>query len=361
LSESSPPTPIAQPGNPAPAYALDRVQRVAVISIGVAAVALGILAGLRNPFLIRAASREGGEIDALFSLLLGIAVAIFVLVQGTLLFIVLRFGRSASDESDGPSIRGYLPAEILWTAIPAIIVTGLSIYSYQVLTSIDSPRANALVVEVRAQQFSWEFGYPGRGVTSDVLHIPLGRQVLFRMHSDDVIHSFWVPDFRLKKDIMPDRVTEQRFTGTRLGTYPIVCSRLCGVGHAFMRSSVIVESPTDFEAWLVAQAKAEDDTADPLVYGRKLFHEYGCNGCHTLSDAQATGDVGPNLDGIGVRAGRRVPGQDAQDYLREAIVRPDAYIVPGYQVGIMPKDLQQRMSARELQALVQYLLMQRQP
>ena len=125
-----------------------------------------------------------------------------------------------------------------------------------------------------------------------------------KLRSNDVIHSFWVPAFRIKKDVMPDRVTETYITGSELGEYPVVCTELCGAGHAVMRSQVVVQSDADFQSWLasqgVAQAQAaEAAAADPFAAGKAAFNVYGCNACHALASAGAVGAIGPKLDGIG--------------------------------------------------------------
>ena len=178
-----------------------------------------------------------------------------------------------------------------------------------------------MVVEVKGFQFAWQFYYPEYDVTSTELHIPVDRQVHLKMRSNDVIHSFWVPEMRIKKDVMPDRVTETFITGTETGTYPIVCTELCGAGHAVMRSQVIVQSDADFRAWLASQqttaAQAASAAADPLATGRQVFNNNGCNACHALTDAGAAGALGPNLDGFGAVAATRVAGQSAEDYTRE--------------------------------------------
>ncbi len=131
-------------------------------------------------------------------------------------------------------------------------------------------------VEVKAFQYAWQFYYPEADVTSTELHIPVDRQIELKMRSNDVIHSFWVPEMRIKKDVMPDRVTETRITATETGSFPIVCTELCGAGHAVMRSQVVVQSDADFRAWLAGQQKAAAEAAaqpaDPLARGRQVFN-----------------------------------------------------------------------------------------
>lgn len=345
--------------------------RIALGLLLILAIVLGVLSYLYNPLMRNAAAIEGAMIDQVFAVAMGIATAIFTLVQGALLYVVLRYRRRHGDLGEGWPIRHFLPAEILWTAIPIVIVTSLSIYSYQILVGMGSPShheagapvavsmAEAMTIEVRGRQFAWEFRYPDEGVTSNTLHVPLGQPVRLVMRSLDVVHAFWVPDFRVKRDLLPDRDTELIFTATRLGTFPVVCSRICGVGHAYMRSVVTVEQLADFEAWLAKQphAQAQTATGDPIDFGRQLFKRYGCGGCHTLEDVGATGQAGPTLNGIGMQAANRVSGETAEQYIHESILDPAAYLVPGYS-DVMPHTYPQQITAEELSALAQYLLAQ---
>jgi cytochrome c oxidase subunit 2 len=344
------------------AKTFDNTDTLVAIGIGVVAVIAGLVMGSVNPFLAHAVSTEGTLIDALFSVLVGLATVIFVIVQGFLLYSIIRFARAPEDESDGPAIRDNTRIEILWTAIPALLVVGVAILSYRVLVEIDRPAVDRLTVEVTGRQFSWEFYYPDYDIKASELHIPLGRQVNLRLTSADVNHAFWVPEMRIKKDAMGDRITEANITGTELGTYPIVCAELCGAGHALMRSQVVVESGPDFQTWTQIQIGAKQRTsaaaADPVAYGRQLFTQFGCNACHKLTDAGAAGAVGPALDGLGGRAGTTVSGQSAEDYVRTSIVKPSAYVVPNFQ-PIMPGDYGQRMSQQEIDAMVKYLLGQK--
>lgn len=340
--------------------AFDTTSKLVAGVIGVLAVVAGLVMGLNNPFLRNAASAEGARIDTLFSITLGMAAVVFVVVQGFLIYSIVRFSRQPGDESDGLPIRGHTNLEIFWTAIPAIVVVIIAILSYQVLADIERPQEDALVIEVKAFQYAWQFYYPTDDVTSTEMHIPQDRQVLLRMRSNDVVHSFWVPEFRIKKDVMPDRVTETYITGTKAGTYPIVCTELCGAGHAIMRAQLVVQSDANFKAWIASQkteaATIASGTPDPLARGRQLFNQYGCNACHVLGDARAVGVLGPALNDIGARAGAMVPGQSAEEYMRLAIVKPNDYIAEGYPANLMPQDYGLRMPEQELAEMVNYLL-----
>lgn len=338
----------------------DTTSRLVAVIIGVVAVIAGLVIGINNPILNRSTSTEGTRIDQLFSLTLGIATVVFVIVQGFLLYSIVRFGRHPDDDTDGPPVRGNTRLEFLWTVIPALTIFFVGFVSYQVLADIEQPQDDALVVEVKGFQFAWQFYYPEQDVTATELHIPVDRQVHLKMRSTDVIHSFWVPEMRIKKDVMPDRVTETFITGIETGAYPIVCTELCGAGHAVMRSQIVVQPDADFRAWLAGQQttamQAAAGAADPLLAGRQLFNANGCNACHALADAGAAGVLGPKLDGYASLAGDRVPGQSAEDYTHEAIVKPNAHVVEGFPANLMPQDYGLRLSEQDLGKLVTYLL-----
>lgn len=352
------------PANPRP-RTVDAVSKLFFVILGILAVVAGVGMGIWNPFLSGAASVQGTDIDILFGVALGVSTAIFVIVEGTLVYSVVRFSRAPGDESDGPPIRGNTTLEVIWTAIPAAIVVFLAIYSYQILAKIDKLQPDALNVEVRAMQYAWQFYYPDADITSNELHMPLNRQVHLKLRSNDVIHSFWVPKFRMKKDVLPDRVTETLLTATDLGTYPIVCAELCGASHALMRANLVVQSAADYENWLAGQTAAKQQPAatsgaspDAVAQGKQLFAQSGCGGCHALGDANAAGQVGPSLDGAGTLAATTVPGQSAEEYIRTSIVKPAEYVVTGYQ-PIMPGAYGTTLSEAELNALTQYLLAQK--
>ncbi len=337
----------------------DTTSRLVAIVIGILAVVAGLVVGINNPLLNNAASKQGTAIDQLFGLTLGIATVVFVIVELSLLYAIVRFGRQPGDDTDGPAIRGNNKLEFFWTLIPALTIFFIGFVSYRTLGVLDQRAPDAMPVEVKAFQFAWQFYYPEADVTSTELHIPVDRQIELKMRSNDVIHAFWVPEMRIKKDVMPDRVTETRITATETGSFPIVCTELCGAGHAVMRSQVVVQSDADFRAWLAGQqkaaAQAAANPADPLTRGRQVFNASGCNACHALQDAGAAGAIGPKLDGIASVAGTREAGRSVEEYIHESIVKPNAYVVPNFPANVMPQDYGQRLAQPDLDALVNYL------
>ncbi len=305
-------------------------------------------------------------VDRLFNFLMGIAVVIFLLVEGALVYAIIRFRRRAGDDSEGPAIHGNNTLEVVWTLIPAIIVVAISAYSYRVLTQIEQPVQSPIVVRVVGQQFIWTFEYPESGVTSNSLHLPVDRPVQFQIESKDVIHSFWVPEFRIKRDATPGQISELTITPNQLGRYPIRCAELCGAGHAAMVGEVVVETEEAFEAWLAAggvdlvstPVAGEGEGADATLDGRSVFVSFGCGACHLLSDGGGAGIVGPALDGISARAGERVNDLSAGEYILQSILEPGSYIVDGYAEGVMPATYSEIMSPEQVDALVEYLLTQ---
>jgi cytochrome c oxidase subunit 2 len=338
-----------------------------VIVISLVLITIGYLVATQvdlSALLPEQASSRSVVVDKLFRTLMGIATAIFLLVEGALVYAVIRFRKAPDDESDAVPIHGNNTLEIIWTFVPAVIVAVIGVYSYRVLTEIERPSEQPLVIEVVGRQFFWEFHYPEEDVTSQVLHLPVNKTVHFQITSEDVIHSFWVPEFRVKRDATPGQISELIITPTKIGRYPIRCAELCGPGHAAMTSEVIVEEEVDFERWLsgdIVVSGEPSGQAQPegvMGTGRSLFVELGCSACHTLQDAGATGIVGPALDGIGQAAAGRTADLDAEGYLRQSLLEPNAYIVDGFIGNLMPDDYEERLSEEQISTLVEYLLEQ---
>ena len=223
---------------------------VQLIVIGVVAGAIASAFALIPGWLPESASREAGRIDFVFWFVTGICIFVFSIVAAVTVFAVWKFRAKPDDDSDGPPIHGHTGLEIAWTAVPTLLVTSIAIVSAIVLAKDDAQGADPLRVDVTAQQFFWSYSYPEFGnKQSDVLRLPVDRSIVLRMTSKDVIHSFWVPEFRQKQDVVPGIHPTLHITPTRVGTYPVICTELCGLGHALMRSRVIVMNPDAFQKW----------------------------------------------------------------------------------------------------------------
>jgi cytochrome c oxidase subunit II len=324
-----------------------------MIAVGVVASVVGIAIALSINWFPTNASGAADKIDTAYDVLLICSVPVFVLVMTVAIYSVWRFRAKPGDMGDGPPIHGNTRLEVIWVTIPFIMVTALAIYAWITLDDIEAKQPNELVVNVTAQQFTWTFQYPHERVTSPTLVLPKDRPVYFRIHAKDVIHSFWVPEFRLKSDAVPGMTTHIRLTPTRIGHYQVVCAELCGIGHSTMRQNVSVVQPAAFDLWVRRQRKPVGATAGggggggATPNGADIFTSNGCNSCHTLAAAKATGTVGPDLDHI-------KPATAA--FIRQSIVDPNKVITKGFPKDVMPQDFGQKLSSAELNALVKYLL-----
>jgi cytochrome c oxidase subunit 2 len=196
------------------------------------------------------ASKEAGRIDFVFWFVTGICIFVFSIVAAVTFFAIWKFRAKPDDDSDGPPIHGHTGLEIVWTAVPTLLVTSIAVVSAIVLAKNDAAGADPLRVEVTAQQFFWSYRYPEFGnKESDILRLPVNRSVVLRMTALDVIHSFWVPEFRQKQDLVPGIHPTLHITPTKVGTYPVICTELCGLGHALMRSRTIVMTDDAFQKW----------------------------------------------------------------------------------------------------------------
>jgi cytochrome c oxidase subunit II len=303
-----------------------------------------------------AGSTEADDIDLLTDVMIVLSAFVYSIVLVMLGYSIWRYRAKPGDESDGEPIHGNTRLEIAWTVIPTVIVLFGAGYSWFILDEIEARDADRLQVDVTAQQFAWRFEYPEEGVTSTELHVPVDRQAEFNLDAIDVIHSFWVPEWRVKKDAVPGQRNSVVATPDREGNFEIVCTELCGVGHATMRAPVVVESQEDFDRWVSDQGGEAAGAAAPgggagagalAAEGQQIFDDQGCSGCHTLAAAGATQTIGPDLDEV-------LPDRSPQE-IEQSIVDPDAELSPGFNQGIMPDNFEDALSPDELDTLVRYL------
>jgi cytochrome c oxidase subunit 2 len=205
-----------------------------------------------------AASAEAGPIDTLLDVSIVLSSFVFSIVMVMLGYALIRWRARPGDESDGEPIHGNTRLEIAWTAIPTVIVVALAAYSWIVLDDIEAKDSDRMQVEVTAQQFAWGFTYPEAGKTSREFHVPVGRQLELQLRALDVLHSFWVPEWRIKRDLVPGAPCcaiddDVVVTPDKEGTFSLICTELCGVGHSTMRVRVVVESEQEFQQWLADQ------------------------------------------------------------------------------------------------------------
>jgi cytochrome c oxidase subunit 2 len=293
--------------------------QIATLIAGIVLTLISLWYGQNHGLLPVAASDEAAQVDALFNMMMTISTGLFLVVEGTIILAVIRFRRRKDDKTDGPPIHGNIPLEIVWTAIPAVLVMIIAIYSFEIynamggldpmashdhtepqkvahahemspsqadpnksLIALDTSKGTIalglgaspenqgkpapLTVNVMGLQYAWIFTYPETGITSGELHIPVGQEVELKIAAQDVLHAFWLPEFRLKQDAIPNRVSELRFTPNKVGQYPIVCAELCGAYHGAMGAQLYVQTPEEYQAWLKEQqAIASNETLDEAV------------------------------------------------------------------------------------------------
>ncbi|HST55467.1 MAG TPA: cytochrome c oxidase subunit II [Solirubrobacteraceae bacterium] len=229
----------------------------------VIAIAIGIALSYAIHWFPAQASTQAHNSDRLYHVMVIASIPIFVIVVSVILHSVWQFRMKPGEElKDGPPIHGNTRLEVVWTTFPALILLGLVSYSFVVLKDNEkTPKSPEMRVAVTGQQFAWTYEYPsavtgGAPLRTDDLYLPVGESVKFEMRSVDVIHAFWIPAFRLQQDVVPGVTTSYRATPSRVGSYPVVCNLLCGVGHSVMRSTVHVVTPDQFKAWLKSQTSA---------------------------------------------------------------------------------------------------------
>jgi len=233
----------------------------------VIATAIGIVISYLIHWFPVAASTQAKNTDTFYHVLVICSIPIFVLVVTVILYSVWQFRMRPGEESkDGPPIHGNTRLEVFWTAIQTVLLLSLVGYSFAVLKENEKKPAKEIQIEVYGQQFAWSYEYPkeitgGAPLKSDELYVPKGESVEFNIHSKDVIHAFWIPAFRIQEDAVPGITTHWRATPDRLGSYPVVCNLLCGLGHSLMRSTIHVVSQENFKSWVAGQAASSTSTA----------------------------------------------------------------------------------------------------
>jgi cytochrome c oxidase subunit 2 len=331
------------------------VRRGAVLQLLIFAViagAISVLMALYPNWLPPTASEQAERINDVFWFTTIICAAIFAIVSAVLVYSLLKFRAPPDDdfETDGSPIHGHTGLEIAWTAVPFALVTAIAIYSAIVLAQNDRIGKNPLRIDVTSQQFAWSFKYPDHNdLAATVLRLPVNRTVRFHFTALDVLHSFWVPNFGQKQDTVPGTDTFLTVTPNKVGTYPIVCTELCGLGHAIMRSTVIVMEQDAWEKWIENAGKQLSGAGA----GKTVFNAQGCGACHTFTPAGATAKVGPDLDKLSAFA--QGAGKPLEEFVHESIVDPDAYVEKGFPPNLMPKTYAS-LPKDQLDALVSYLV-----
>jgi len=297
------------------------------------------------------ASTMAAQVDNATLFLLGVCGFFALLIAALVVFFSIKYHHSRkADRSNPPTFN--IPIEILWTAVPLALCLVMFAWGAHLFARMHQAPPDAIDVDVIGKQWMWKVQHPQGPREINELHVPAGRPVKLLMTSEDVIHSFFVPAFRIKQDVLPERYTNIWFEPTKIGSYPIYCAQLCGTFHAQMIGTVFVMADADYQTWAAAPSSSAVADSSLKASGETLFAQYGCASCHGARD-QARG---PSLAGL---FGSTVHLQDGQtvvadeNYLRESIVRPRARLVAGY-APLMPT-YEGELTEEQLQRIVAYL------
>ncbi len=295
------------------------------------------------------ASSYAAEVDWAFNFVFWISVFFFALIVILTVVFAIKYRRRPGVEADN-SITHNTKLEVFWSVVPLGLVIVIFWFGFSGFVDMRTFPKDAMVVKVHAKMWSWSFEYPN-GVESTTLHVPLGQKVKLRMDSSDVLHSFWVPAFRVKQDVVPGRYTYLWFEAIKTGTFRVLCTEYCGTGHSTMLSAVEVQSPEAFKAWMAEESSGKN--LSPVERGKKVFSLKGCAGCHTVTKDRKK-LVGPGLYGIfghevTLAGGKKVLADE--NYLRESILDPNAKVVNGFPpiMSLIP------LKDKELDGVIEYL------
>jgi cytochrome c oxidase subunit II len=349
-------------------------------------VALGTVLGvitsalfLIAPWFPTRATEQSDNEYPLFIALTYVSFVILMIVVVAILYSIWKFRkRGASDLRDGDPTHGHTLLEVVWTAIPVVIVAFFGVWGAKTLDNNEAHAANSRVISVIGYSFGFDYRYDsdGRFTRNDGLYVPVGEAITLHMITPlyqpgtenlEVIHSFWVPEWGIKQDATPGVVGSKVATTwvkpTKVGTYEVQCTELCGSGHGEMVfKNIHVLTKSAFARWLAGAkrdaAKAQEETKRSP--GLAVFNSAGCGGCHTFKPAKAAGAVGPDLDDVSAdfaraKAQGQTQAKDVEGFLRESIDAPNTYVAKGYSPGVMPSTYRTKLGEKKIADLAAYL------
>lgn len=316
------------------------------------------------------ASAESSKVDRLFQVEFFFIAFFFALVTGLFLHFLIYFRARPGDDTDGVFVHGNLRLELLWTIGPAIIVTGLGIFAAIMLLDIQEANAGEVPIEVTGQQWVWQFNYPldaipeelhpeneeFEGFSSAELVLLVDQPVVFEMTAVDVIHSFWIPEMRIKRDVAPGVITELRLTPSQPGEYQMLCNQLCGTRHGAMIANVRVLNENDYADWISQQLAR---LANPVTAGESIY-ETNCEPCHSL-DGSRSPRLGPTWQGLYGSERELTNGETIvadEQHIINSIINPNDHVTaadPPYPIGVMPDDYGERFDEVELTQIVAFV------
>ncbi|MGE5571241.1 MAG: cytochrome c oxidase subunit II [Rhodospirillales bacterium] len=310
---------------------------------------------LRSVLLPVEGTHYAGSVDNLYSFLLYMGAFFFLLIAGLLTYFLIRYRRRGPDDKTPHIVKNH-KLEVVWTLIPLALVMFIFFWGFHTYMDAAVSPGDAMEIQVTAKKWVWQFEYPNGIRTLNELHVPINKPIRLVMTSEDVIHSFFVPTFRIKQDVLPNTYTQLWFTATEPGMHRLFCAEYCGRSHSEMLGRIFVDDEKTYNEWL--ETGGDEGKNMPLAeFGAMLFKSRGCNTCHSLD---GTRGEGPSFRGV---FGSQVKLQDGsvaladENYIRESILRPQAKVVAGFQ-PIMPT-FEGMLREREINALVEFIKAQR--
>lgn len=301
-----------------------------------------------NSFMPPQGTDVARQVDNLYSFLLIASLIACAILIGGMIYFVTKYKRQTNNDKTAYITHSHT-LEFLWSFIPLVIFMGVFVWGWKIYNQMRTYPANSLEIHAYGKQWSWEFAYKSGKKSANELVVPVDQPVKLILTANDVIHSFYVPSFRIKQDAVPGRYTTLGFTAEKLGEFQVFCAEFCGGDHSKMLATIKVVPREDYEKWL----KENDDALPIDQRGKKLFGLKGCVGCHS---ADGSAKVGPTLAKVFGKTEALVDGsvQVDEDYLRESILKPNAKIVKGFAPNVMPT-FQGQLQEDELTALIEYI------
>ena len=293
-----------------------------------------------------------GEVDSLFYFIYYLCVLFFVGIVGTTAYFVVKY-RRRSDGQRTSGVKGNRRIEIAWAVIPSMLLLVIFAWGFRTYLRQSVPPGDSIDIRVKAQKWFWSFEYPRDGISSDELVVPVGRPVKLTMSSADVIHSFFVPAFRVKRDVLPNRYTVVWFQAEEPGTYDIFCAEYCGEGHSRMTGHVRAVTDFQYQEWIDSGGGMGGEGMSSVEFGKVVYEKKGCKSCHSIDGTRITGPSLLGIYGEPVTFSDGSSGVIDDNYIRESIMSPQAKIVQGYE-GVMPT-YKGMLKDKQIDALVDFI------
>lgn len=297
------------------------------------------------------ASVTAHQVDWLFDFVLWICIFFFVLIVALMIYFIARYRQQRPGDAALSQTSHNTPLELTWTIIPLFLVVIIFWLGFKGYMDLATAPGNAYTISVTGQKWSWLFTYPN-GVSASELHVPVDTPVKLVMSSQDVLHSFFIPSFRVKQDVVPGRYTSLWFRATKAGTFDVYCTEYCGKGHSDMLTKAIVHPTGEFEKWMDEEGNFIAKLP-PVEAGMKVYQKYGCKQCHSVDGVASTG---PTFRGIWGHSQALQGGGSVivdENYVRESILEPNAKVAAGFE-AVMPT-FQGRIKDDEIRVMIEYL------